>query len=368
MLMPGLVSAQPPSPKPPPSPHPHPHRPPPSSVYPKVTLLVPYPVVRTPVLEHTPIKQQFTLVVDAGVGGARPTYDLVVCTESGAQCAFFPQVTPPQSLLGSLTVDAPAAGQKRQITLVACVAARSNDSILSCGTLLDSESSPPIDVAMRVAVYFDSFTILHTRAHQHDTTYYALAGIQNGKPAPQPQQCSGNITTFVTSGYSIWCVGPLPFGDVDDGIHPLNEIKVGEFKWVPGRTNYLTFAFETINYGYGLPNATLDPIVDMRRMAMNHLLSKLTAPNAGVLEDFTPEINDLDGWRGCDGPTAAGAKRLFNFRDSSQSDPTVDELTSQTGSHTETSKEFVVPSQSACGGSSKYKVTWTLKRTSWRGY
>lgn len=331
--------------------------------YPSTSLSVGLPVGRSPVLEHSSIELPFFLEAKPGLAGARPTYDLAVCAENGSQCAFFPQVTPPwTSPSGSkVTMDAPAAGQAVPIKLLACVAEMSADSVVNCGRRL-SEDSSSVDISMRFAVYFDSFTIFHTRARSKDTTYYALAGISNGQPVPQFNQCADKLASFVSP---LFCVGPSRVGDLDDGTYPLNQIRVGEFEWVPGRTNNLTFAFATTNYG--APRLT-GPVTDMTTIAMITLLGKLTAPNSGVSEDFTAEINDLDGWRGCDGPTAAGAKRIFNFRDRSQQEPTVDELTRDTGRFSTSSKIFIVPSQTGCGASSKYQVNWTLLRTSWRSF
>lgn len=336
---------------------------------PTATLSVGLPVGKVPVLEHSSITVPFLLDVrpgKSGRGGRRQTtYDIAVCAKKGNQCAFFSGITLPwTSPSGSnLSMDAPAAGQSVPVELVACVAAKSADNVVSCGTPL-SEDSSRIDVSMSFAIFFDSFTILHTRARSNDTTYYALAGISNGQPVPQFNKCATNLASFISP---LFCVGPSRVGDLGDGTYPVNKIRVGEFEWVPGRTNNVTFAFATINYG--APQLPLSgPNVDMTGLAMQKVLAKLTAPNSGVSEDFTAEINDLDGWRGCDGPTAAGAKRIFNFRDRSQQEPTVDELTRDTGRFSTSTKIFIVPSQSNCGASSKYQVKWTLLRTSWRSF
>ncbi len=334
---------------------------------PRTSLSVALPVAKIPVLEHSSIEVPFILDVQpARPGTHRPaTYDLAVCAENGNQCAFFPKVAPPwTSPSGSkLTMDAPAAGQAAPIKLAACIAALSADQVVSCGTRL-SEGSSRVDVSMRFVISLDSFTILHTRAHNKDTVYYALAGISNGQPVLQFNKCANKLAPFVSP---LFCVGPTLIGDRDDGTYPVNQIRVGEFEWVPGRTNNVTFAFATINYG--APRLPLGgPTTDMTGIAMITLLGKLTAPNSGVSEDFTAEINDRDGWRGCDGPTAAGAKRIFNFHDRSQQEPTVDELTKNTGRFSTSSKIFIVPSQTGCGASSKYQVKWTLLRTSWRSF
>jgi hypothetical protein len=331
------------------------------------SLSVALPVGKIPILEHSSIEVPFILNVQPGKTGAKnpATYDLAVCAENGAQCAFFPGIRPPwTSPSGSkLTMDAPVAGQAAPIKLAACIAALSADRVVSCGTRL-SEGSSRVDVLMRFVISFDSFTILHTRAHNKDTVYYALAGISNGQPAPQFNKCADKLASFVSP---LFCVGPTLIGDRDDGTYPINQIRVGEFESVPGRTNNVTFAFATINYGAPqLPQQ--GPITDMTRIAMITLLGKLTAPNSGVSEDFTAEINNRDGWRGCDGPTAAGAKRIFNFHDKSQQEPTADELTRNTGRFSTSSKIFVVPSQTGCGASSKYQVKLTLLRTSWRSF
>jgi len=331
-------------------------------ILPTATLSLKHPIETTPVREHSPIQVPFQLEVKPGLAGAKPTVDVAVCEENTNNCLEFPHVTPPwTSPLGSkLPIRAPAAGAAMPITVEACVSSRDNNQVLGCGHQLASGSTN-VDVAMSFSVFFDSFTIQHTRARNKDTTFYYLAGVENRQPIPEAHSCSGKLAPFIDS--NVFCLGPNSVGDISDGTHTLSNIRVGEFEWVPGSTKSVTFAFATVNYG--TPRG-IGPVVDMRSIALIHVLSKLDAPNSGVLEDFTPEINDLDGWRGCDGPTAAGAKRIFNVRDHSQQEPTIDELTRDSGQCTTSSKKFVVPSQTGCGGSSVYQVRWTVKRNSWK--
>ncbi|HEY0584526.1 MAG TPA: hypothetical protein VGD52_00200 [Pseudoduganella sp.] len=331
-------------------------------IQPTAILSLKHPLETTPVREHSPIQVPFRLEIRPGLAGAKPTIDVAVCEENTNNCLEFPRVTPPwTSPLGSkLPIRAPVAGAAMPITFVACVSSRDNSQVLGCGHQLASGNTK-VDVAMSFSVFFDSFTIQHTRAHNKDTTFYYLAGVENRQKIPEAHSCSGKLGPFIES--NVFCLGPTSAGDISDGTHKLSNIRVGEFEWVPGSTKSVTFAFATVNYG--TPRG-VGPVVDMRSIALNHVLSKLDAPNSGVLEDFTSEINDLDGWRGCDGPTAAGAKRIFNFRDSSQQEPTIDELTRDSGEFTTSSKKFVVPSQTGCGGSSVYQVRWTVKRNSWK--
>ena len=341
-------------------------QPPPGSVaaiYPGATLILGLPVGRSPAIEHSRIDIPVNLEIKPGAGGARPTYDLAVCTEDERSCVGFPNVTPPwQSPAGTkLTVDAPAASERTDVRLVACVAARNADSILGCGARL-AEDQVGVVTAMQLAVYVESITISHTRARSRDTNYTALAAILDGQSAPQFNECLTQLAGFQLEP-PVHCVGPIPAGDLGDGTHNVTRVRVGAYQLVPGRRRNLTIGFLTMNYG--APSG-IGPTVDMREIAKVTMLNKLTSTI--VDEDFAHEINDKDGWRGCDGPTSGGSARLYNHRSADQTQPTLDELTRASGRYSTSSKVFVVTSQSGCGASSRYQINWGIERTSWRAY
>src|SRR5262249_9107871 len=72
-------------------------------VYPSVSLSVGVPVGKLPVLERSSIEVPYFVNVQPGSAGVRPTYDLVVCAESGSPCELLPKVTPPWSSRRKLT-------------------------------------------------------------------------------------------------------------------------------------------------------------------------------------------------------------------------------------------------------------------------
>lgn len=327
---------------------------------PKVDLLVSLISSGSNLVEHSPIEVPFSIVVSPGSGGIRPTSDLAVCPAEGGECVAFNQVTPPfSSPVTKIRMKAPAAGAAMPVRLVACIAARSADQVLSCGQQL-ADASISVQVAMRFAVYLDSFTILHTRARIKDTVWYGFAGRSERDGQPIPSRCVTTLAGFVADGAR--CYGLVKVGDRSDGTHALNGIKIGDFQWVPGRPNRLKLSYMILNAG-----SPIGPSAYTAQTTMPRLTGKLATLAPGPV-DFTPELNALLGWRGCDGPTAAGALTLFNFRNATQRDHTVDELTRSSGSTPMQSKIFVVPSQNMCGASSKYQVRMSIRRSSWRAH
>jgi hypothetical protein len=329
---------------------------------PKVDLFVSLISSGSRLVEHSPIEVPFSIVAAPGTGGIRPTRDLAVCPAEGGECVAFNQVTPPfSSPVTKIRMKAPAAGQSMPIRLVACIAERSADQVLSCGQQL-AEGSIKVDIAMRFAVFFDSFTILHTRARNKDTVKYGFAGRSDSEPQPpQWNKCITTLAGFVADGAR--CYGPVKVGNLADGTHTLNNIKIGDFQWVPGRRHQLKLAFMTVNAG--APGG-IGPNKDMAGIAMGNLVAKLANVTVRGPRDFTPELNALQGWRGCDGPTAAGTLQLFNFRDATHRDQTVDQMTRTSGSTPMQTTVFTVPSQNLCGGSSKYQIRMSIRRSSWQ--
>lgn len=196
-----------------------------AQVYPVVNFWVALPLGKQPAIEYTKLSFPFYLNVLPGPGGARPTYDFVVCKEDSDQCVYLPQVTPPWTNDPKLTldIDAPAAGQAVSITFVACIASTDANSVHRCGKRLANDSES-FDFKMRFVVSLDSFTILHTRAQSNDTVYWALTGITDGMGIPS--NCADKLAEFRSPSY---CSGPRLVGDRQDGTYPVNA-SVGEFE------------------------------------------------------------------------------------------------------------------------------------------
>ena len=221
-----------------------------------------------------------------------------------------------------------------------------------CGDQLTADGTK-VDTAMRFAVFFDSFQILHTRAHNKDTVWYGFAGMADAEVRPQWNHC---IRVAPASPIPARCYGPTKVGDRADGTYALNNIKIGDFQWVPGRTNQLKLAVMTVNAG--APKG-IGPNKDMAGFAFAEMINQLAALDPSKAKDITGILNSLSGWRGCDGPTAGFALTLTNTD--------VAGLTRDSGSHAIPPQNiFVVPSQTGCGASSKYRVNLTVRRSSWQ--
>lgn len=333
------------------------------TVIPPVTLQITEPAPSAPLLEHSLLEIPYTVTLAPGVGGAAPVIDMVVCGADaldGGPCDIYDQVqanwTSPAG--SKLRLRAPNAGSSVSMRVVACTKKIDSNQVVTCGgQLADKSFERPISA--RFMVRLDSFTILSTRSRHADTVYLALEGIFSGEHKELLDKCD-NVLATPTVKNLILCKGATKFGtkDLGHGTYSVPNMTVGEFEVIPGRSGALTFGFVVFNYGF-----VVHPIIltgDMGGIVQNTIAGQLLTTDQNPSDDF---VHGLQGepWLGCDGPTAAGAVRLFNV----DRPDSLDAVTRSTGAFSQQSKTYVAKSQLGCGDDSRYSVQWTVRRTSW---
>jgi hypothetical protein len=135
---------------------------------------------------------------------------------------------------------------------------------------------------------------------------------------------------------------------------------------IPDVSPNLSFDYEVMNFGEPYEEKVFKIIFDLQSDAAAGILNAvMQGRNFDTLNDFAHKIHDLGG---CDGPVAVDAKLILNKPDPNLLNvPTLDTLTRDTGRYQVESRIFdEFDSQPGCGRSSRYKVTWSLIRTSWQ--
>lgn len=337
---------------------PGPHMVPPvvTQILPRATIEIGSPQADDGLVEHAAATIPYTLNLLPGVGGSTPTVDLVVCQRDrpGApKCDIYDGVKATWSSgLRTISVVAPAAAKDAEFDLVACTKHLNQLLVAECGQIV-AEAQVVARVAAQYTVALESFTIMDTRASRKDTVHLALAAFASGHNQALVSSCLGtNISP--SASQPIFCKGPYKYADLADGTyHPLN-LDVGQYKLVPGVGGSLTLAYVIFNFG--------DVNVSETKMTMqgniqSHMRSQVMSNNQIPAADFVSDLNSSP-WIPCDGPTAAGAVRIFNGSGADS----LDELTRATGS---TSGSSLFSFRSFCGVS-KYQANWRVNRVSFR--
>jgi hypothetical protein len=335
----------------------------PTEVDPKVDLKIALPTLPKAPIEFSTLTISYSVLLSPGAGGAKPVVDLLVCgTVNGksiGKCDAYDRVQPTWQSpgLSKLNLQLPMAGSVA-LGVRVCTRVRSIRPTNICGKQLAFQESP-IPVAARYTINLDSYTILHTRARITDTLYLALGGYATGQNRDLLDSC-WNFTKPPTAEEPVLCKGPVPVGDRRNGTFDTRDMAVGTFDLVPGAGGSLTFAFVVFNFGYPAYPSILNIKTEMQGRIPAAIKSQVLSWHTLPAANFTGDLND-GLWLGCDGPTVAGAVRLFN----SGGVNSLDMKTRAMGSYSSYSQIFTVKSQVGCGASSQYRVKWTVRRTSW---
>jgi hypothetical protein len=321
----------------------------------------------------------FTFKLEPGKTGRGPEVnypiEVLVCGPTGetsTNCVSFNGLTPTVTKSGTLSLRLPLGGPAVAIRLVACAPKRDANQVATCGKVYASAEFNHAIFA-RFEAGIDSFTINHTRAQTSDTLYIGYAGLfaNNVVDAATSQALDAcdNIIGPPTVEKPILCRNQARYGtkDLRDGTFPgRTDLGVGVFEVIPGTGGRLNFGFVVFNFGFpGEPSDARDRMIGNSHNVIRGQLVQQSG-QFGVFEIVKAPLNDitdkLNGspWLGCDGPTAGGVFTIPN----DNSGQSLDALTSGSGKHVFVPK-FVVKSQVGCGASSRYTVSWFVRRTTW---
>jgi hypothetical protein len=260
---------------------------------------------------------------------------------------------------GTIHMAAPVAGARSPVKLIVCRRATAGEDY-GCSEL--SADEKPITAFARYTVALVEFEILHTRARSTDTIYAALQGRVANQRSADPDACS-------IQGPPTFCVPGTFQGDHQDGTFAISNIQVGPFDLIPEVDADLTFAYALVNYGTSENQENFRKTLDWISTATSFGLSTYQ-PQASqgwsAGDAMTKQLNALIV-ANCDGPVAADTVVYLNRTLSGEVQSTLPARTEPSGRFRQTSQIQEIKSQDGCGGSPKYRVTWEIVRSSWKG-
>ena len=316
-------------------------------------------------LEHQPIRISFSLTVTKwGYGDPKPRGASVCAADGKGTCYRIPTLEL-RTYRGSIDAFAPAAAQTASLGIELVAALEPGHEF---GEEKWAWASQTVAVAARYEVAITSFTTHHTRARGNDTVKISLQGMVEGQP-------SGSAGACEIVGPPRYCLTLVPYGDANDGVHPVTNVRVGSYTLVPETDNNLGVAFALVNQGtpfaQEVAQKVFNGISDITATALKVVYSGASSGWDGA-NSITHGINDAI-YGGCDGPMASEVVILLNRTLEGQSASTLEARTRSTGQYSQTdgknsgtTGQFEIDSQAGCGESGNYDVTWTVFRTSWQ--
>jgi len=351
----------------------------------------------TPV-EFAPLDVGFTLSTSWSDNSA-PTEQPVpvrVCPalihEPDTTCADIPALKIGASRSGTLRAAAPPAGKTSVLSIVALapihVLKTTNESKsrykmrLDDGNPVLARDSTSLRVTARYDVAITGFTIDVTRSTTEDTDYISLYGMVKSNP-PRPSAADNPKCSF-QQPFLTWCIFSAEYGDVRDGWHPvprqpgLKEVRVGPYDLVPEEEDGLGFVFQIENMGGRIQEVGQEVANIFSQLGGVALMAYGTESGKSSMDksaaDLGQAMERLHGqmFAKCDGEVARGMVMVDNKVMNNQPDLTLERLTARTGEFTYTVPEtyyFNKDEDLICGKRiSKYRVTYTVYRTSWRSW
>lgn len=333
------------------------------------------------IVEHEPIVVKYRLAVGSfGVAGQEPgPVNIAVCPRPRypeSTCQNYNGINTGQYRSGEVTTLAPVAGMQSPVTLVVVEEPPSpggGGEVYAWPEKM--EASLKTSVAARYEFALEAFEILHTRSAYEDTISTNLQGMVISDP---PHESSKDSKCNL-EGFN-WCRLGSYYGDADDGIHQLQNIRVGPFLLTPEKEDYLRVLYTVYNLadpGDAFTAKVGEGIANGFSKAGMIVLMGYGAQSG---QSTTSVATELDGamqqlhaaWTAmCDGFTATDVREFPNKTIDQARDKTLDGLTAATGSYQpEWTKDFVggeyTDGNTVCGPGGRYRVKYALYRTSWR--
>jgi hypothetical protein len=314
-------------------------------------------------LEHQAIQVRYQLDVrEVGLSGDLAPAQLkgFVCpADNIGTCSNISELQPNQTFTGDFNAFAPSASNAAPLNIKLVTEAACNP----CETLLAVSEDFYVPIAARYEIAIDSFDLEKPRSKFNDTVKISLRSGLQGHPIGESfcQVLGGNFCRVNIGQGDFGPIGDDPFGPHTSRLVRVGNVRVGSFDLVPEVSDNLVFQYDVENLGH--ENQTvLDSISQAAGGILDALLRK---KNIDTLGGFAAKIQGLEG---CDGPVAVDGRIILNKSDAELPGvPTLDSLTRERGLFTPIRTQFEGPdSQSGCGENSRYRVTWSIYRTSWK--
>ena len=329
--------------------------------------------VGSAIVEHEPIDVRYTLVVTPyGIVSTPPPLTSVrVCPTVQADPSTCRDVGVPRvrrTHTGTVRMAAPAAGKAAPVTLVALKAPLRVRAGEQYGWEPVAEQTKQTPVAARYEVAVEGFEIFHTRSTDEDTIRVNLQSMVKTEP-PLPPHVS-DTDSACTLAEIRWCAMGIEAGDVDDGKHPVGNVRVGPYLLVPEAETELRVLYTVYNYGETYTQAMGEAIANgFSKVGMIILMGAATT-GSSVATQLDEGMQKLHGamFAGCDGITAADEVTVRNRAVAEAPNATLDGLTRGTGVYrpAPTKHYYERDGNTVCGPGGDYTVTYAVHRTSWR--
>jgi hypothetical protein len=188
----------------------------------------------------------------------------------------------------------------------------------------------------------------------------------------QPPHLSDNEDACRLVGFN-WCKMNVKYGDVQDGLHLVNNVRVGPYLLIPEVEMNLRFLFTVYNFGDSYTARLGEAIANGFSTAGMIFLKGADTTGSDAAESLDEAMKALHAaaFAGCDGYMAVDTVVLVNQTVPEQPDATLDALTRATGVYRPAATKIYEGGQYAdgntrCGAGGRYKVTYAVHRTSWR--
>ncbi len=333
------------------------------------------------ILEFTPMKIEFTLTVTTiGIAGPEPMpIDISVCPAimplgSEYRCAQIPKAKSGGSYRRTMTVPAPQAGTQSPLRIVVLAPASTTEEFGQ--KIAVGETDVKVDVAARYDVSIAKFEVLSTRSTSADTVWLSLQGLIKSNPP----HASADPEASKLAGFN-WLIFNQKHqnqsnGDVKDGIHNVNNLRVGPYDLVPEREKDLRIIFYLHNHGGNASRETALAVGNaFSKIGMIILSGYGAASGNGGITGFAKELDTQmqrlhsTATASCDGKLASDVVIIANTTIANQPQNTLDAFTKNSGEfintvptiYREKDGDFI-----CYRGGGQYKVTYGVHRTSWQ--
>jgi hypothetical protein len=319
-------------------------------------------------VEHEPMEVSYTLTITTYGRGEFPELRrLKICPrEQVKDTTTCKEINSPRvrrRYTGKVRALAPVAGAASPMTLVVLMEPPTNEQYGQWTEVAETRKN--ISVAARYEVSIESFETLHTRSTTSDTACMNLQAIVKTQPPhPSDREDACNV-----EGMN-WCKVGFKYGDVQDGVHPVTDVRVGPYLLTPEHEKELSVLYNVYNHGKSRDQQIGEAVANGFSKVGMIILTGTTGSEAAPALDKGMQSMHESMFADCDGLMAVGNPIISNRMEPAKPNDNLDAYTRGTGVHSSVSGVYegneYQDGNTVCGAGGKYKVTYAIYRTSWR--
>jgi hypothetical protein len=323
--------------------------------------------------EFKPIEVKFTVVPSIfGVAGdVPPPPQFQVCPDrqdsgAGTTCSRrIVNYSAGQTISGSLTALAPMADVSPSVRILVIT-----DQIPRGGEFpiraAVAETAHPYTTSAAYMVRLDGFDVLTSRSAVEDTVWASMLGLVKIKPPLSPHPSDSESACRIANEH--FCRSPDRIGSYSSGSVATPRVQIGTFELTPNKEDDLRFTIALTNIGDDTWVQELGNSI-ANGFSMAGMVALSTTAYGGAGEGLHKGMEEFHGkaFAGCDGPLVEAMYIVPNKPLTSNSE-TLYGITMATGSRSFRPEEIFVSNDDdvRCGDDGKYRVRYSILRTSWR--